>query len=166
GAFESYEVSNGVLFARTDRNSRRLVYTYDGLGRLLTAKYDGLTGPTGFVGQVYTYDGQNLYSITDATQTAWTAFTYEYDSSFRRITETVAGADKTTFTYATGPATSTTWAGSLLTSYKIEPAFGSSGTTQTVSYQYDPLGRVGTINWSWIGAPIGIEYQPNGQYAR
>src|SRR5205085_2100975 len=83
GATESYTISRGILQSRTDRKGHVVNYLYDALGRILT---DDVAS--------YSYNGQNLTAAGDRQ--------FTYDSSWRRITETVSGGEKTTYTYRQG----------------------------------------------------------------
>jgi RHS repeat-associated protein len=147
GAFENYTISRGVVFSKTDRKGQVFTYSYDGLGRILS---DGVAS--------YTYNGQNLMSAGD------TQFTY--DSSWRRITETITAGEKTTYTYVLPPGTNP--GGSLISTYKVEPPTGASWTPQTVTYVYDTsgLGRVAGLNWNWLSGGFAFNYTPNGQYSQ
>lgn len=169
GTTETYIPSSGVISSKVDRRGQTVTYTYDGLNRRKAVQYSysGLTSPGGFVGQTYTYDGQNLTQVSDQQPDAVTQYSYTYDSSWRLTTETVAGGEQTALAYATGPVTPVTWAGSLVQSYAVSPAPGTTGTTQTVSYGYDPLGRVMSILWSWAPNQLFlVDYLPNGRYSR
>ena len=174
GTTETYNISNGVLFSKTDRKGQQVVYSYDGLGRILSVVYPGLYCPGGGnVGQFYDYFvqgtnntlGQNLTGISDQQPNGVTSYQFTYDSSWRRTVSNILGGEKTTYTYASGPANPVSWAGSLPLSYEIDPAFGAGGTTQTVSYAYDDLGRAHDLTWSWTpNQPFIFNYLPNGQY--
>jgi RHS repeat-associated protein len=146
GATESYTIVRGVLRSKADRKGHVVDYTYDGLGRILS---DDVAS--------YTYNGQNLTSAGDIQ--------FTYDTSWRRSTETIIGGEKTTYTYIQpySPASGA----SLVASYTIEPPTGTTWTPQTVSYAYDPLGRVASIGWSWLpNQNFSFVYAPNGQYSR
>lgn len=164
GATESYTITNGVLFSRTDRKGQTVSYTYDGLGRIRRVSYAGVYDPSGgLVGQEFTYEGQNLMFLFDHTPAGVTRYEYTYDSSWRRTVENIFGGEKTTYTYVNGP----TWQGSLLASYKIEAASSNFWNPQTVTYGYDPWGRVNAIAWNWIpNGSFTFEYMPAGQYRK
>jgi RHS repeat-associated protein len=164
GTSESYVITNGVVSSKTDRKGQQVSYSYDTLGRIVRAGFYNSAGA--WVGQVYTYAnsnaGQNLVEIDDYQPAATATYQFSYDASFRRTVQTIAGGEKTTYTY-TDPAG---FAGSLVAGYTIAPAAGTSGTTQSVTYGYDALNRVGSIAWSWIpGQPFTISYIPSG-YSR
>lgn len=171
GTSESYIVVNGVLLSKTDRKGQPVSYYYDALGRILSVIYPGISSSSGGpVGQQYRYagwntgqsPGQNLVQIDDNQPAATTTYQFTYDSSFRRTIQNVVGGEKTTYTY-TDPVG---FGGSLVAGYTIAPAAGTSGTTQSVTYGYDALNRVGSIAWSWIpGQPFTISYVPSG-YSR
>lgn len=164
GTSESYVLTNGMLSSKTDRKGQQISYSYDTLGRILRVGFYNSVGA--WVGQVYTYAnsnaGQNLVQIDDNQPAAGATYQFSYDSSFRRTVQNIVGGEKTTYTY-TDPAG---FAGSLVASYTITPAAGTSGTTQSVTYAYDALNRVGSIAWSWLsGPPFTISYVPSG-YSR
>jgi RHS repeat-associated protein len=146
GTTETYSITRGVLYSKTDRRGHTVTYSYDALGRILS---DGVAS--------YTYNGQNLTAAGDVQ--------FTYDPSWRLATETIIGGEKTTYTYlqAYYPAT----APSLLYSYKIEPPTGANWSPQTVTYAYDYIGRVASIYWSWLPNQLfSIAYAPNGQYSQ
>src|SRR6202171_4832088 len=136
------------------------MYAYDGLARLSQVLYPGLSSlGNGLVGQFYTYQGQNLTQIGDQQPNSITLHQYTYDSSWRRTVDNVYAEEKTTYTYTGG--------GSLVQTMKIEPLAGTAGTTQTISYGYDSLGRVQGMQWGWTpNLPFVFDYHPNGQYSR
>jgi RHS repeat-associated protein len=157
GTSEIYGITNDVLIGKTDRKGQGVTYSYDSIGRLTAVGYPGLTGPGGgTVGQAYTYDGQNLTKVVDTQPAAKTEYQFTYDSLWRRTSEQIVGGGTTTYA----------WSGSVLQSYTVAPGAGNTGTTQTVSYGYDPFRRVTGIEWSWIpGQTFGFAYNANGQYS-
>jgi RHS repeat-associated protein len=160
GAVESYETAAGVLISHTDRLGKTLRYSYDGLGRVLSAFYDGLRNNYGgYVGQFYGYDGQKLVQLQDSQTAAVTIHNYSYDSSWRFTTDNTSGGEKKTYAY--------TGAGSLISSYTIEPPFGTNTPSQSVAYGYSPNGQVTSETWSWLPyTPFVFEYTPTYQYSR
>jgi len=166
GTSESYVITNGVLSSKTDRKGQQVTYSYDSLGRILSVSYPGISSSSGgWVGQVYTYAwnitlgyGQNLAQIDDKGPAATTVYQFTYDSSWRRTVQNIVGAEKTTYTYSGGPAPG----GSLMTGYTIQPATGTGGTTQSITYGYDWARRVASIGWSWLPGQINISYVPSG----
>jgi YD repeat-containing protein len=114
GAVETYNTSGGVLYSRTDRRGQMIQYNYDGLGRVTSAVYAGLSNNYGSgVGQFYQYDGQKLTEMDDQPGTI-IIHNYSYDSSWRLITDAIAAGETKTYTYA--------GTGSLLSSYTIPAA--------------------------------------------
>jgi len=164
GTSESYAVTNGMVSSKTDRKGQQIAYSYDALGRIIRA---GFSSPSGaWFGQVYTYansgGGQNLAQIDDFESDTTTTYQFTYDASFRRTIQNIVGGEKTTYMYTDTAG----FAGSLVAGYTIAPASGSSGTTQSVTYGYDALNRIGSIAWSWLpGTPFTISYVPSG-YSR
>lgn len=161
GSTESYVIGNdGLVHSKTDRKGQQFTYSYDNFGRLGSV---GFNSSGGWVGQAYTYAGQNLVGINDFGPTGQTSYGFTYDSSFRRTVQTVAGGEKTTYSYSDPFG----WAGSLISGYTIEPGTGQSGTTQSVTYGYNPDGMTTSATWSWIpSAPFIFAYAPSGQYSR
>ena len=159
GATETYNFSDGQLFARTDRRGFTIRYAYDALGRLASSLYDNLFNNFGGrVGQFYGYDGQNLTGMDDWSGGV-TSHTYSYDSSWRLTVDNVTAAEKKTYSYI--------GTGSLVSSYTIEPPFGTNTPTQSVSYGYGPNGETTSETWSWLpNAPFTFEYTPSGEYSR
>jgi len=157
GAIESYNRGGGVLYGYTDRLGRTLQYTYDGLGRVASALYVGLYNNFGAqLGQRYIYDGQKLVELDDNQPgSSVSVHTYGYDSSWRRLSDTIAAGDRKTYTYA--------GTGSLITSYTIQPPTGSP---QSVSFGYDPTGRVTSETWNWLSGQFIFSYTPTGQYSQ
>lgn len=162
GTFESYFISNGVLSQRIDRRGQAANYAYDDLGRVASITYQGLYGNTGAViGQTYSYDGQKLISVSDSEPGGVAGHAYTYDGSWRIATDASAtGTQRFTYiNYASG--------GPRLGSYTIEPPPNTTGTTQTVTYNYDGSGRIAGQTWSWVpNAPFSFVYTPTGQYSR
>jgi len=165
GTSESYVVTNGVLYSKTDRKGQQVSYSYDTLGRILAVSYPGISSSSGgWAGQVYQYavssqgGGQNLAEIDDRGPTATTVYQFTYDSSWRRTVQNIVGAETTTYTYSGGPAPGS----SLVTGYTIQPATGTTGTTQSVTYGYDWADRIASIAWSWLPGAFTISYVPNG----
>lgn len=167
GGVEAYTVNNGRVGSHTDRSGQQVTFAHDSFGRLSQVTYGGLHDPYGsFVGYSFTYQGENLVEVSDQQPTSRTVYQYAYDSSWRPVTQNIVGGEKTTWTYFTGPATTATWASNRLQTYTIEPSAGASGTTQTVAYGYDSLGRVQGVTWSWVPGIFTFEYNPTGQLSR
>jgi RHS repeat-associated protein len=160
GATETLNIADGILYGRTDRLGHTIQYAYDGLGRLVSALYDGLFNNFGGrVGQFYRYDGQKLVELDDNQIASVAVHNYTYDSSWRLTVDSVSAGEKKTYTYG--------GTGSLPNSYTIEPTSGATGTTQSVSYGYGPNGQVTSEVWNWLpAAPFVFEYTPSGRYSR
>jgi RHS repeat-associated protein len=159
GSVELYTTSNGTLFGRTDRLGNSVQYSYDPLGRLLSVQYSGTNNYGGRLGQFYSYDGQKLSGLDDSPKTASLLHTYSYDSSWRLTVDDTLGAEKRTYTYVGN--------GSLLSSYTIQPPYGTNTPPQTVTYGYGPNGQVTSQIWSWLpNAPFIFEYTPTYRYSR
>jgi RHS repeat-associated protein len=160
GSTESYNTSGGALFAHTDRLGKTIRYAYDGLGRVSSALYDGLFNNYGAqLGQFYRYDGQKLVEVDDNQPgSSVTVHNYTYDSSWRLVTDAIAAGEKKIYTYG--------GTGFLLSSYTIQPASGTTGSTQSVAYAYSPSGQVSGESWSWVPGQFTFEYTPSGLFSR
>jgi RHS repeat-associated protein len=160
GGTETYNATNGILYTRTDRRGKTIRYSYDVFGRITSALYDGIyNNYGGFVGQFYSYDGQKLLELQDSQTAAVIIHDYSYDTSWRLTIDNTLGAEKKTYTY--------TNTGSLLSSYTIEPPYGTNTPTQSVAFGYSPNGQVTSETWSWLPyTPFTFEYTPSGQYSR
>jgi RHS repeat-associated protein len=170
GSSESYVIGvDGLLHSKTDRKGQPFTYSYDNLGRLGSVGFYTSTGA--WIGQIYTYAGasyqgtnmgQNLAAINDSSTAGTTSYQFTYDSSFRRTVQSISLGETTTFSYSDPFG----WAGSQISGYTIAPGTGQSGTTQSVTFGYNPDGMMTSETWSWIpNGPFIFAYTPNGQYS-
>jgi RHS repeat-associated protein len=134
-------------------------FTYDGLGRRLTAEDLHAPADTTFGTWTYSYDdaGNPTQSADPKAQT----INYTYDSLNRTLTENYTGTTGTdiTYTYDTGiygkgHLASATVAGSVASVYTHNPngavaseAKTISSTTYTTSYTYDRQGNILTLTY-------------------
>ena len=162
GAVTSYEYySDGDLAQVTQPDGARTVYTYDGLGRALTATTYSDTYPSGLTTS-YTYNAMNqpltvtypgvVNQVTGVTHTLQDAYAYDPDGNELSQTQTdLTGGDPartTTWTYndygevasVTGPAGATS-GGSTQTGGAPSP----SPQGATTGYTYDAMGNVATM---------------------
>jgi RHS repeat-associated protein len=163
GAVTSYSYySDGDVAQVTSPAGARTVYTYDGLGRALTATTYSNTYPSGLTTS-YTYNGSNqLLTVTDpgvanqvtgVTHTLQDAYAYDADGHVLSETQTdLTGGDPTrtaTYTYndfgelasVTGPAGATGTSGTAPS--QGAPTANPQGTT--TGYTYNSSGQVATM---------------------
>lgn len=161
GAFETYGITDGIMYQRTDRRGQTSVYGYDDLGRLAWILYQGVNNSSGNpVGQYYYYDGQKLISIQDSEPNEFLSYAYTYDSAWRLVTD-FGPSRNVTYTYD-----GTIAGGSMIGSYTVGPPPGTTGTTQTVSFAHDIFGRLVGQTWSWVpNAAFSFSYTATGQYS-
>ncbi len=158
GSIDTYSTFNGKLSWHSDRRGNTIQYVYDGLGRILSFQYNGYNNFGGPLGQSYTYDGQKLIQLQDSQTSAVMVHNYSYDSSWRLTVDDTAGSEKKTYVYG--------GTGSLLSSYTIQPPFGTNTSPQSVAYGYGPNGQVTSETWSWLSGQFIFDYTPSGQYNR
>ena len=117
----------GNLSQITDALSNVRTFTYDGLGRRLTAQDLHASGDGTFGTWNYTYDdaGNTTQTVDPKSQTV----NYTYDANNRPLTEDYTGASGTEITYSYDSCTNG----------KTRLCIASS-TASRISYTYNPLG--------------------------
>ncbi len=134
---------DGLLKLKTDRKNQTITYNYDGHKRLQSKVYLGTAGSI-----TYSYTGQKLTTVTDASVSPNETHTSGYDTSYRVQTNTQAARGTTTYTYNAADA---------VASYAV-----TGGPTAT--YAYYPDGSLNTIVWSPVAGQFKYTYTLAGQY--
>ncbi|MEO8637499.1 MAG: glycine-rich domain-containing protein [Candidatus Taylorbacteria bacterium] len=150
---------SGKLLKITDALSNIRNFTYDGLGRLLTAQDLHVSGDSTFGTWTNSYDdaGNVLQSVSPNSQTT----NYTYDSMSHPLTEDYTGGPGTEITYffggcanGKGRLCSAIMTAGANTDYTYDSngniaseAKNIAGTTYTTSYTYNRLGNLLTITY-------------------
>jgi RHS repeat-associated protein len=141
----------------TDRAGRVASFTWDGSGRLATAK-DGLDNAKGWLGFRYEYSGTNLTAITNSENER---VEYSYDTSARLLTAKRIGDGNPTTTFAyfgTQPdgryATNVTNPLSELTRFRFD------GYRRLSSLQLVAVNE--TTSFEWLGNRVTRITRPDG----
>jgi RHS repeat-associated protein len=162
GAVTGYEYyTDGDLAQATQPDGARTVYTYDGLGRALTATTYSDTYPSGLTTS-YSYNATNqpltvtypgvVNQVTGVTHTLQDSYTYDPDGNQLSLTQTdLTGGDPTrttTWTYNDyGEVASVTGPAGATSGGSTQTGGASSANPQgaTTGYTYDALGNVATM---------------------
>ena len=137
----------------TDASSNVRNFTYDGIGRRLTAEDLHASGDTSFGSWTYTYDDAN--NLTQSVDPKSQTINYTYDDINRPLTEDYTGATGTeiTYTYDTG----TYGIGHLYNS----AVSGSSSTTNTYDANGNKASESEVINSVTLATSYTYDRQGN-----
>jgi RHS repeat-associated protein len=135
--------ADGLLEQVIDRKGQGTVYLYDHLKRLQGLSYSDGTGIA------YTFIGQELTEVSDATTSPAESTSFGYDSAYRVITEVQGGRGTLAYTYD---------ADDHRLSYTL--AAGSAAA----SYSYYPDGSLDTVTWAPVSGQFKLTYDLDGNH--
>jgi RHS repeat-associated protein len=145
----------------TDRANRVASFTWDGSGRLATAK-DGLDNAKGWLGFRYEYSGTNLTAITSSENERTE---YTYDASARLLTAKKIGDGNPTWSFTYFAAqTSGLYLTRLTNPLSEITNFSFDGYRRLFSLQLASVGETTSFQWSGnrvtqITRPDGVQTQ-------
>jgi RHS repeat-associated protein len=143
GTSEGYTYyADGQLHTKTDRKGQTITYAYDHFTRLATKSYPNSSSLTN------TYMGQLLTQVYDTSTSPAETHTFQYDPSYRVITN--VQATRGTLSYQYNPD-------DTVLSLSVQGG-------ATTAYTYYPTGAVNTIAWTPISGVFKYTYTLDGHY--
>jgi len=142
GSVERYTYwPDSLIYQRTDRKNQTVTFNYDHLKRPSSKVL-----ASGTVS--YTYLGQRLSQVVDASVSPTETHSVTYDASYRTASSTEGPRGTISYQYA---------ADDSLANYAVQ-----SGPSAT--YTYYPDGSLDTIQWSPVAGQFKYTYSSLGQY--